>query len=156
MNFGNAVNGYRISRWFYLHKMGIIAKILRGGVYLIHNSYIPYTAEIGKGTIFGYKGIGCVIHSKAVIGENCVIGANVTIGGRGRPTVPVIGNNVYISTGAKILGDVKVGNNVTIGANAVLICDAPDNTVWAGVPAKCIKTLSDDEIANTNTNNIKD
>ncbi len=138
-NFGNAINGYRFSRWLYLHKLTFLAKIVRSWIYLIHNCYIPYTAKIGKGTILGYKGIGVVIHTNAVIGENCIIGTNVTIGGRGRPNVPVIGDNVYIATGAKVLGDIHIGNNVVIGANAVMICDAPDYSVWAGVPAKCIK-----------------
>ncbi len=67
----------------------------------------------------------------------------MTIGGRsGKENVPVIGNDVYIATGAKILGDIKVGNNVIIGANAVVIKDVPDNCVVAGVPAKIIKQNS--------------
>jgi serine O-acetyltransferase len=64
----------------------------------------------------------------------------VTIGGRSASIgVPVIGDNVYISTGAKVLGDITIGNNCVIGANAVVISNVPDNTVAAGVPAKVIK-----------------
>ena len=136
----NAINGYRIARWFYQHHMQPIAKLVVMFIYLFHNSYIPYTAEIDKGTIFGYKGIGVVIHSRAIIGQNCQIGPGVTIGGRSKYyNVPVIGNNVYIAGGAKVLGPVKIGNNVIIGANAVMLCDAPENTIWAGVPARCIQ-----------------
>lgn len=136
----NAITLYRIGNWFFRYKMSIISKIIQGLIFLLYNSYIPYSCKIGKGTIFGYKGMGVVIHSRAVIGKNCRIAQQVTIGGRSKHyDVPIIGDNVRMSCGSKILGPVKVGKNVVIGANAVLICDAPDNTVWAGVPARLIK-----------------
>ncbi|MFT9867395.1 serine O-acetyltransferase [Bacillus mobilis] len=107
---------------------------------MIYNSSIPYETILGKGTKFGYGGIGVVMHKKAIIGENCLISQQVTIGGRsGLKELPVVGDNVYIGAGAKVLGAIKVGNNVTIGANAVVITDIPDNAVVAGVPAKVIK-----------------
>ena len=81
------------------------------------------------------------MHARCKIGDNVDIGTNVTIGGRsGHYVVPVIGNNVYIATGAKILGPIKIGNNVTIGANAVVINDVPDNVIVAGIPARIIKS----------------
>ncbi|MCY4127119.1 MAG: serine acetyltransferase, partial [Pseudomonas sp.] len=52
-----------------------------------------------------------------------------------RPVAPVFGNNVDIGTGAKILGDIRIGNNVVIGANAVVLVDVPDNCIAVGVPA---------------------
>lgn len=135
----NAMSLYRVERWCYLHHLTIIAKIVRMLIYVIHNCYIPYTADIGKGTKCGYKGMGVVIHTNAVIGENCLIAQQVTIGGKtGYTEVPVIGNNVYISTGAKIIGPVKVGDNAVIGANAVVIHDVPENCTVAGVPAKVL------------------
>ncbi len=97
--------------------------------------------QVGGGTKFGYGGIGVVIHARAVLGKNCSIAPNVTIGGKSRwYEVPVIGDNVHISGGAKILGPIRIGNNVTIGANAVVVKDVPDNCIVAGVPAKIIKT----------------
>ena len=73
-----------------------------------------------------------------------MIAQGVTIGGRsGYYEVPVIGDNCYIGAGAKVLGPILVGDNVTVGANAVLLEDAPSNTVWGGVPARCIKTISE-------------
>ena len=77
----NAIKVYRISRWFYLHHMEPIAKLIRGFIWLIYNSFIPYSAEIGKGTIFGYKGMAVIVHTRSKIGENCTIGSCVTIGG---------------------------------------------------------------------------
>lgn len=81
-----------------------------------------------------------MVHARAVVGRNCIIGANVTIGGKsGWYEVPVIGDNVDISAGVKILGPVRIGNNVIIGANAVVVKDVPDNCVVAGIPARIIK-----------------
>ena len=82
-----------------------------------------------------------VIHARAVIGKNCVIGQCVTIGGRSKHyAVPIIGDNVYIGAGAKILGPVKIGANSVIGAGAVVLNDVPENSIVVGVPAKVIKT----------------
>ncbi|MFK5878239.1 MAG: DapH/DapD/GlmU-related protein [Flavobacteriaceae bacterium] len=106
----------------------------------MYNSSIPYQAIIGKGSFFAYGGIGVVLHQRVVLGENCLIGSNVTIGGKsGENNVPIIGDNVKIATGVKILGAVIVGSNVTIGANAVVVKDVPNNVVVAGIPAKIIK-----------------
>ena len=136
----NAIVFYRMERWLYLHHMEFIAKGIRALIFLLFNSYIPYTCEIGKGTKFGYKGIGCVIHGRAKIGQNCVIAPGVTIGGRSaKYDVPVIGDNVYMAGGCKVLGPIKIGNNVIIGANAVMLSDAPDNSVWGGGTRKVYK-----------------
>lgn len=152
MNKMNAINKYRIARWCYLHHLTLIAWFIRSWIYLIHNSYVPYTCEIGEGTIFGYKGIGCVIHSNAKIGNDCLIGTNVTIGGGAgrsnkrilefdkiRRNVPVLGDRVQISTGAKVLGDIVIGDDVIIGANAVVISDVPSGVVVGGVPSKILR-----------------
>ncbi|WP_241697152.1 serine O-acetyltransferase [Winogradskyella eckloniae] len=108
--------------------------------FLLYNSSIPYQCKINKGTRFGYGGIGVVLHKRVIIGSNCTIGTNVTIGGKSQHyEVPKIGNNVYIATGAKVLGPIHIGNNVTVGANAVVIDNVPDNAIVAGVPAKIIR-----------------
>ena len=133
MNRFNVINKYRVARWCYLHHLRLIAQLLNAWIYVVHNSYVPYTCEIGEGTIFGYKGIGCVLHSRCVIGKNCMIGTNVTIGGKGGSTAtPVIGDRVMIATGAKVLGDVTIGNDAVIGANAVVIHDVPPKMVVGG------------------------
>lgn len=138
----NAANAYRRAHWLYNHGLKPLARVNEMWIYLIHNSFIPASAEIGEGTSFGYKGIGVVIHKRAVIGKNCTIAQNVTIGGRsGYYDVPRIGDNCYIGAGAKVLGPITIGKNVIIGANAVMIKDAPDNTVWGGVPAHCLKQV---------------
>ena len=136
----NAVCFYRVARWCYLHYIPVIPRLITLLIFLIYNSKIPYTAQIGEGTKFGYGGIGCVLHARTVAGKNCMVGPNVTIGGRSSHyEVPVIGDNVEISTGSKVLGPIRVGDNVVIGANAVVIKDVPENAVVAGVPAKILK-----------------
>lgn len=137
----NAVSFYRVERWLYLHHLTFLAKIIRGLIFIIYNSFIPYTCEIGEGTTFAYKGMGVVVHSNAVIGKNCIIAQQVTIGGRSKKKeVPKIGDNVYIGAGAKVLGPITIGNDVVIGAGAVVLKDVEDGCAVAGVPAKVIRT----------------
>jgi serine O-acetyltransferase len=131
---------YRIGS--YLHSKGIpiLPKCCDISIRLIHNCAIFSETKIGRGTKFGYHGIGVVVHKRAIIGDNCSIGTGVTIGGRSQLSeVPVIGNNVYIAGGAKVLGDITVGDNCVIGANAVLLTSMPANTMAVGVPAKIIR-----------------
>lgn len=138
----NAIKLYRVSRKLYLRKIPILPKFIKGITFLIFNSVVPYTTEIGKNSKFAYGGMGCVIHSRAKIGERVIIGQNTTIGRSLDPECfPEIGNDVYISAGARIIGKIKVGNNVIIGANAVVNNDVEDNTIVAGVPAKVIRKV---------------
>lgn len=131
----------RIGSYFYKLRLPFFPSICNILIRLFHNCAVYSESSIGKGTVFGYGGIGVVIHKRVVIGNNCVIGSNVTIGGRSKSAeVPVIGDGVYISTGAKILGAITVGANSVIGANAVVIHDVPANSIVVGIPAKVIKT----------------
>ena len=135
---------YVKSRKHYLKGNIFMAKIITKINNLLHNSHIPYTVDIGKNSKFAYGGIGVVLHERCVIGKNCTLGQGSTIGGRtGHGGPPTIGDNVYISAGARLLGGFHVGNNVVIGANSVVINDVPDNSVVAGIPAKVISTNVD-------------
>lgn len=137
----NAIYFYRVSRWLYLHHIPVLPKLITLLIFLIYNSKIPYQAKIGRGSTFGYGGMGVVIHSKSIIGVNCTICQQVSIGGNSRfPEVPVIGNNVYIAKGSIVMGGITIGNNVTIGANAVVTKPIPDNAIVAGVPTKILRT----------------
>ena len=131
---------YKLGNYFHKKKITLITKLCNILIRLIHNSAIYGETDIGEGTIFGYGGIAVVIHKRAKIGKNCIIGSNVTIGGRSKSKdVPIIGSGVYIATGAKVLGGICVGDNSVIGANAVVISDVPSNCVVVGIPAKIIK-----------------
>ena len=137
----NAIYFYRVSRWLYLHHIPVLPKLITLLIFLIYNSKIPYQAKIGRESTFGYGGMGVVIHSKSIIGGNRTICQQVTIGGGNSrfPGVPVIGNNVYIAKGSIVMGGITIGNNVTIGANAVVTKPVPDNAIVAGVPAKILR-----------------
>lgn len=96
------------------------------------------TTDIGGGLIIQH-GFATIVNARE-IGRNCHIYQQVTIGYNGTEA-PIIGDNVRICSGAKVIGGIHVGNNVVIGANAVVCKDVPDNVVVAGVPAKIIKHL---------------
>ena len=101
---------------------------------------IPHSTSIGRGLYIGHIR-DIVINECAVIGDNCNISQGVTIGqaNRGRRKgTPVIGRNVYIGPGAKIVGAVQVGDHVAIGANCVVTDDVPDYAVVVGVPGRVI------------------
>lgn len=101
---------------------------------------IPATTQIGKGFYIGHFN-AIVVNGSAVIGDNVNISQGVTIGQTNtgdRKGTPIIGNNVYIGPGAKIIGNIRIGNYAAIGANAVVVKDVKDNEVVGGVPAKVI------------------
>lgn len=103
---------------------------------------IPYRTKIGSGFYIGHFG-GIVVNENAIIGKNCNISHQVTIGKSNRGAkkgYPVIGDCVYIGPGAKIIGNVHIGNNVAIGANCVVTKDIPDNSVVVGVPGRVISS----------------
>ena len=101
---------------------------------------IPPETQIGSGFYIGHFG-GIVVNSLSKIGKNCNISQGVTIGqaNRGKNQgYPVLGDNIYIGPGAKIIGAVTIGNNVAIGANCVVTKNIPDNSVVIGVPGRVI------------------
>jgi serine O-acetyltransferase len=101
---------------------------------------ISAATDIGSGLHIGHIG-GIVVNENSVIGKNCNISHDVTLGqaNRGRNRgCPRLGDNVYIGPGAKIVGAVRIGNNVAIGANCVVTRDVPDNAVIVGIPGRVI------------------
>lgn len=117
-----------------------VARVLELLNFMVCGCAISVHAEIGEGTKFYHRGLGCVVHPNTIIGKNCIIFQNVTIGSRWSGGVcegeaPSIGNNVMVGAGAVILGNVRIADNVIIGANAVVITDIPENSIALGVPA---------------------
>lgn len=130
-----------------LHARGALplARLCDSIIFALFNSSIPATASIGTGTIFAYRGIGVVMHTAAVVGENCVLGQGITIGSKEgfvtdlRPTAcPRIGDNVYIAAGARVLGDISVGSSSIIAANSVVLSDVATGSIVAGCPARVV------------------
>lgn len=128
---------YREFRSVVYRRLGKCRFLTNGFIRGMTNLYIC-TTDIGGGLIIQH-GFSTIINAKK-IGKNCHIYQQVTIGYNGTEQ-PVIGNNVRICCGAKVIGGAHIGNNVVIGANAVVVKDVPDNVIVAGVPAKIIKQL---------------
>ena len=134
---------YRFGRWRYsvrpllLRKLcSVIYRILYKFVQILTGVELPCEVEVGHNFVIDHFG-GIVISGFARFGNNCRIRNGVVVGLArvDDPCAPVIGDNVDIGAGAKVLGRIRVGNNVLIGANAVVTRDIPDNSIAVGVPA---------------------
>lgn len=98
---------------------------------------IPLGCRLGGGLLLPHPN-GVVIHPDAEVGPNCLIFQQVTLG-EFRGKVPCLGGHVDVGAGAKILGGVVVGDDVLIGANAVVLCDVPAGATAVGVPARVVR-----------------
>ena len=103
---------------------------------VITGADIPINTILGGGLLIPHPN-GIVIHPDVIVGPNCLIFQQVTIGTT-RGGIPVIGGHVDIGAGARVLGPIKVGDNCVIGANSVLLEDLPPGSTAVGVPAKRI------------------
>ena len=132
---------WKLSHFLYEHHLRMLGRVFEFFNYILGSNAISAKAKIGKGTRFLHRGVGCVVHFNATIGENCEIFPNVMIGdsykgGITQRMAPKIGNNVFIGTGAILLGEIKVGDGAVIGANAVVLKDVKPGTRVVGIPAK--------------------
>ena len=134
---------YRFGRWRYgvrpvfVRKIcSFIYKLLFKFIQIITGIELPCEAEVGDNFVIDHFG-GIIVSGYAKFGDNCRIRNGVTIGLRRieEKFAPMIGNNVDVGAGAKLLGPITIGDNVIIGANAVVLCDVPANSIAVGVPA---------------------
>ena len=134
-----AVMGYRMCRWLVSKHIPLLHLFIQRFVEITTGISIPPEANIGKGLLINHFG-GIIINDGTRMGDFCTISHGVTLGNK-RPggRSPAIGNNVYIAAGAKILGDITIGDNCIIGANAVVMGSMPANSIIAGIPAKVMK-----------------
>lgn len=143
---------YRIARWLHLRGVPLLPQLLKALNRVVWGVVLPHTAEIGRGVLLSYQGLGTVIHRRSRIGNGVTIGTGVTIGGRsGHLDVPVIGDGAMIGSGAKILGPVQIGRFASIGANAVVLSDVPDYGVAVGVPARVVKLMKPEDVRDYRT-----
>ena len=131
----HALIWYRISRFFYKIKFKFLARLIMNISRFRTGIEIHPAAKIGK-NLFIDHGMGVVIGETAIIGDNCTIYQGVTLGGTSKERIkrhPTLLDNVVVGAGAKVLGDITIGNNVKIGANSVVLKDIPDNCTVVGV-----------------------
>lgn len=138
----HAIFCHKFSHFYYKHHMKSLARLNSQLARFWTGIEIHPGATIGDG-LFIDHGMGVVIGETAVIGNNCTIYHNVTLGGRGHAIGerrhPIIGDNVLVGAGAKLLGPITVGNDANIGANAVVLHDVPDRATVVGVPGKIVR-----------------
>jgi serine O-acetyltransferase len=117
---------------------GVIDSIVE----VLHGVHIHPKADIGPGLFINHVG-GIWINPKAKIGANCNLNHNVTIGSAGgeKKGVPSLGDRVWVGPNATIVGAIKVGSNVAVSANSLVVSDVPDNAIVIGVPAKVISYM---------------
>lgn len=140
---------YRVGHWIWCYsgRLSPLVRLLRAPYILalrwseiLTGITIRPQAEIGRGLYIGHSG-GIHIGQYAVLGENCNISQEVTIGVAGRGSLrgtPHIGDRCYIGAGAKLFGSITIGCDVAVGANAVVTKSVPDRAVVGGIPAKVI------------------
>ncbi|MBJ7984637.1 hypothetical protein JDS94_10900 [Bacillus cereus] len=114
----------------------ILSRVLKLFYRPLGHLYI-YTEDIGEG-FFIQHGFSTIITAKK-IGKNCSVNQQVTIGWGSNGGIPTIGDNVLISSGAKVFGDISIGNNSKVGANCVVSKDVPDSCTVVGIPGRIIK-----------------
>lgn len=132
---------HRWGHWFYERKHFFVARLISQIARGLTGIEIHPGAKIGKG-LFIDHGMGVVIGETCEIGDNVTIYHGVTLGGTGKDhgkRHPTIGNNVMISTGAKVLGPFKVGDNSRIAANAVVLQEIPEDSTVVGIPGKVVR-----------------
>lgn len=142
-----AIAFYRLRNWVNVVNPPWLVRIPVVGFCFLPNWFceaffsmaISPRASIGEGLYIGHVG-GVIISPKAVIGTNCDISHRVTIGGAamGRDGAPVLGDNIYIGTGATVVGKIRIGSGAKIAANTLVIDDVPAGATMMGVPGRIL------------------
>lgn len=148
----HAIMIHRISHSLYKRGLIVIPRVISNIARFFTGIEIHPGAKIGK-KVFIDHGMGVVIGETAEVGDNVTIYQGSTLGGTGKEKGkrhPTIGNNVVISSGAKVLGPFTVGDNSKIGSGSVVLKEVPPNCTVVGVPGRIV--VKDNKKVNTNTN----
>jgi len=137
----HAVACHRVAHWLYCRGLKFSARCVSQWSRFWTGIEIHPGAKIGRRLVIDH-GMGIVIGETAEVGDDCLIYHGVTLGGTGKDQGkrhPTIGSNVLISTGAKVLGPFKVGDNARIAANAVVLSEVPADATAVGIPAQIVR-----------------
>jgi serine O-acetyltransferase len=137
---------YRFGRWRYqvrpvlLRKfLSLLYKFAKIAIQIVTGIDLPCETRVGRRLKFEHFG-GIIISGDTVLGDDVIIRNGVTIGlkNTNKPGAPVIGNRVDIGAGAKILGNIQIGHDAIVGANAVVLIDVPARALAVGIPARIV------------------
>jgi serine O-acetyltransferase len=131
---------YRVNHWLWTHGWRFLARALSQCGRLVTGIEIHPGAEIGH-RFFVDHGMGVVIGETTIVGDDVTLYQGVTLGGTGKETGkrhPTIGNSVVIGAGARVLGNITIGENSRVGAGSVVLRDVPDNSTVVGVPGHIV------------------
>ena len=131
---------YRIAHWLRLVGIPFVPRLISHIARFLTGIEIHPGAQIGKG-VFIDHGMGVVIGETAIVGDYTLIYQGVTLGGTGKESGkrhPTIGEQVVVGAGAKVLGNIQIGNNVRIGAGSVVLRDVPSDCTVVGIPGRVI------------------
>lgn len=145
----HALQSQRIAHWLWHHGRQSMALFFQNRISVKFGVDIHPAAKMGRGIMLDHA-TGLVIGETAVVGDNVSILQSVTLGGTGKDEGdrhPKIGNGVLISAGAKILGNITVGEGAKVGAGSVVLEEVPPHTTVAGVPAKVVGRPASDQPA---------
>ena len=137
----HALLAYRLAHWLWTHRIPFLPRVVSQVARWLTGIEIHPAAKIGC-SFFIDHGMGVVIGETAEVGDHVTLFQGVTLGGTGKERGkrhPTVGSHVVVGAGAKILGAIRVGDNVKIGANSVLLKSVPANSTVIGVPARIIK-----------------
>ena len=134
----HAIVAYRIAHALCSLRVPVLPRMIMTLARWLTGIEIHPAARIGRGFFIDH-GMGVVIGETAIIGDNCTLFQGVTLGGTGKERGkrhPTLGTHVVVGAGAKILGDITIGNDSMIGANAVVLRDVPEHSTVVGVPGR--------------------
>ncbi|HLI63402.1 MAG TPA: serine O-acetyltransferase [Terriglobales bacterium] len=136
----HALWAYRFYHWLWIHNRRFLARALSQVTRFITGIEIHPGAEIGR-RFFIDHGMGVVIGETTIIGDDVTLFQGVTLGGTGKETGkrhPTLRNNVVVGAGARVLGNIVIGENSRVGAGSVVLRDVPDNSTVVGVPGHIV------------------
>jgi serine O-acetyltransferase len=137
----HAVLAHRLAHKLYRWHVPLAPRIISQISRFFTQIEIHPGAQIGR-RFFIDHGSGVVIGETAIIGDDVLLYQGVTLGGTGNERGkrhPTLGNNVVVGTGAKVLGNIKIGDNVKIGAGSVVVHDVPGNSTVVGIPGRVVR-----------------
>ncbi|MEC4819280.1 MAG: serine O-acetyltransferase [Scytonema sp. PMC 1069.18] len=140
---------HRLAHWLYKRRVSFIPRFISHLGRFFTGIEIHPGAELGKG-VFIDHGMGVVIGETAIVGEYTLIYQGVTLGGTGKESGkrhPTIGTNVVVGAGAKVLGNIQIGDRVRIGAGSVVLRDVSSDSTVVGIPGRIISHKQQEKLS---------